>query len=317
MAGFGLLAQGMARARRTQGDVERQRRAEERQQEQDERAREMASIQQAALLAGLGEKGISRSDQGDPLGNTGFRQDPSMTNRAKELAAQRQRQEMLNRRRAVLRARGVNPDEIDVENDDIYESYAKFQQPKGPQAPTPGTPEYFAMREKEAQIAARYRQRPEPKPRVLPTSAVDKLVGLQDMRDQAQQVSQALSAAMGDGTNVTGRVAGVVRTPTWAKNLAGMGGEKGKDIRALIGGLYATVTKERAGTALSPGELNLLESYMPNENEDEATALVKANRFIRTLDKMMENKRKAYQKYGYSEGSADIVDDAQVPYPEY
>lgn len=125
MAGFGLLARGMARANTMQRGIEQEQEQAERQRVADERAREMAEIQQAALLAGLQEQGITRGGSGEPIGSTGYTQDPTMTKRAKELAAQRQRQEMLNRRRAVLQARGVDPNSVDVESDDVYESFAK------------------------------------------------------------------------------------------------------------------------------------------------------------------------------------------------
>lgn len=157
-----------------------------------------------------------------------------------------------------------------------------------------------------------------PKQKILPTSAVEKLSGMDNMIDQATEVSAALDHAIKTKVDVTGRALGVFRTPTWAKNAMGMGGNVGKDTRALIGSLYGTIAKERAGTSMTPGELNLLESYLPNENEDEATALIKANRFIRTLKHMRANKEKAYQKYGYNstvDADTQIVDDVEAGLP--
>jgi hypothetical protein len=258
MAGFGLLAQGMARANDKRNAMARQQEMDERQREQDARTQEMAAIQQAALLASLDEKGISRGGDGTPIGQTGFRQDPTMTRRARELAAQRQRQEMLTRRRAVLQARGVNPDEIDVENDDIYESYAKFQKPEAPQAPVRGTPEYLKALDAEEGVRARHRPAPRPRENRMPSQIVEKEIGVDNMVSQATDVQKALAAAVKSGTDVTGRAGGLVSTPNWLKNanlgiVGPKGGQTGIDTRQAIGSLKATIAKERAGTSMTPG----------------------------------------------------------------
>lgn len=142
--------------------------------------------------------------------------------------------------------------------------------------------------------------------RPIPSSAVEKLSGIDNMISMAQEVSKALSGAITNDVDVTGRAGGVVSTPTWVKNATGKGGDVGKDVRAVMGNLYGTVAKERGGTALSASELRLLESYLPNENEPETTALIKVNRFARELQRMRDNKVKLYAEMGYGGG---IVDD--------
>lgn len=149
----------------------------------------------------------------------------------------------------------------------------------------------------------------------IPVSMVEKLGAYDAIEGMAGDVKRALEDAVRKNVNVTGRVGGVLKTPTWAKNLVGMGGDTGKDVRSLIGNLYATIAKERGGTALSTNELNLLESYLPNENEDEGTAVLKANRFIREIRRLKESKITALQKYGkFSfDDSVDARED-DLPY---
>lgn len=145
--------------------------------------------------------------------------------------------------------------------------------------------------------------------RTLPSAAVEKVVGIDNMLALATEVRDELKGAIHNNVDATGRVAGVIRTPSWVKNLTGKGGDKGKDIRALIGNLYATVAKERSGSALTKTELDLLESYMPNENEDETNALIKANRFLRELTRIRSAKLKGYQRYGGYQVEDDSGDD--------
>lgn len=222
----------------------------------------------------------------------------------------------------------------------------QMQAPKGPVAPVLGSPEYIAAQEGLEKMRAKYRREPQapsgqvmqgpngpvivdtrsgtsraitgpdgkPIPgkaaagRAMPASAVDKMIALDNMSSAAQEVQTALNAAVKNKTNATGRTFGVLPTPNWAKNAVGMGGKEGEDVRTILGNLYGMVAKERGGTALSATEIRLLESYLPNQNEDEATALRKANHFLRALETMKQNRVKEYGKYGYGSG-AGVVDD--------
>jgi hypothetical protein len=158
--------------------------------------------------------------------------------------------------------------------------------------------------------------------KALPSSIVEKL-GAYDALDQmGEEVTAALKNAIAQKQDITGRVAGVVKTPTWWKNSAptsiggkpaiddGAGGDTGVDVRSMMGNLYATLAKERGGTALSANEIRLLESYLPNENEDESRAFLKATRFVKELRRLKAAKLAAFQKYGYSVDDGQPVGDA-------
>lgn len=145
--------------------------------------------------------------------------------------------------------------------------------------------------------------------RAIPASGIEKLVGMDNLIAQSDEVASLLKGAIADGTDVTGRVAGVFREPNWVMNARGKGGAPGKDIRTAIGNLYSTLAKERGGTALSAPEIALLETFLPNKDEDEGTALIKANRFVREMRRMKANKIKGYQQYG----GAGVVDDQAPP----
>lgn len=182
---------------------------------------------------------------------------------------------------------------------------------------------------KQAQIQATRAQatqrlgQGQPKQRPIPASAVEKEISVDNLRSSAGNVQRSLESAIANKVDATGRVGGVLPTPSWWKNanlpLPGMGtkgGEEGRQVRNIINSLKATVAKERAGTALSPAELDLLESYIPNDNDDEAQALQKAKDFIAGLDQIKANRQKAFAKYGYGEGvQEDSID--QLPYTEY
>lgn len=150
-----------------------------------------------------------------------------------------------------------------------------------------------------------------PKERALPASVVEKIGAYDALDTMTQEVKSALDAAIKAKQDITGRVGGVVSTPSWWKNTAPtfIGGKPayrdtegrdiGADTRAMMGNLYATLAKERGGTALSANEIRLLESYLPNENEDEAMASLKAGRFLKELRRLKAAKLSAYQKYGF------------------
>lgn len=162
-----------------------------------------------------------------------------------------------------------------------------------------------------------------PKARPIPASAVEKEISVDNLRSSAGNVQRSLEDAIANRVDATGRVGGVLPTPSWWKNanipLPGMGtkgGEEGRQTRNIINSLKATVAKERAGTALSPSELDLLESYIPNDNDDEAQALQKAKDFIASLDQIKQNRQKAFSKYGYGDGVQED-DLEQLPYSNY
>lgn len=194
------------------------------------------------------------------------------------------------------------------------------QTPVAPRNIDPLSPEGIKAAEDRARRLATVTP---PKPaaqRLLPSSAVDKLTGIDNMMSMATDVRDALQGAIKTKTDVTGRIGGVIPTPSWMKNLgtnigqaAGLVSEadagKAKDIRAMIGNMYSTIAKEKAGTAMSAAEQALLESYVPNGNESETDALIKANRFIKTLEAMRKNRIDNYQRYGYGIDDAAPVGD--------
>jgi hypothetical protein len=140
---------------------------------------------------------------------------------------------------------------------------------------------------------------------------IEKLGAYDAIIGQAEEVQVALENAVLTGTDATGRVAGVLPTPAWTKNLFRMGGDVGEDVRALIGNLYGTLAKEKGGTALSKTELGLLESYVPNQNDSEASGVIKAKRFIREMERIRDAKLAAMIKYGGAD--AERFDDGQKP----
>ena len=303
MVNFGLVARGMARANDRRRGIERQDEQDERQRVADERAQEMTAIQQAALLAGLGEKGISRGGEGDPLGNTGFRQDPTMTRRAQQMAAERARQERLNQRRAVLKARGLNPDEVDVENDDIYESFAKFQKPEGPKAPTPGTPEYYAMREKEAQIAARYRPAPRSQ---MPTESERKNAALLMSGEQGYKTLDKILK--------TGKKAPSLKDSMLSKVGMGAGNYMTSDEhrqmqQASLQLADAWLRFTTGANAPEPEVQRVAQTFIPQPGDDDGTLLQKAQSRRTIIMALRQGAGRAAPK--------EVVEDDDVPYQEY
>lgn len=174
----------------------------------------------------------------------------------------------------------------------------------------------------QAQIGAtqaKAAQSGQPKVKTLPATAVEKMVGVDNMLSNAGDVQHSLEDAIASKTNATGRVFGVIKTPTWAKNTFGMGGEKGLHVRNVIGSLKGTIAKERAGTSMTPSELDLLESYIPSDNDPEEIALAKAKDFVRALNQIKANRAAAYGKYGYSMGAEvpEGADEEQLPFGSY
>lgn len=213
------------------------------------------------------------------------------------LAEERQRklEDLLMQRQTEDRARKLSLEEKMQQREDAdYQYQTETMRP-------------LQKRMLEAQIAAMQQkgQPPAPKERPLPTSAIEKMVGVDNLRSAASNVQTSLEDAIRDKVDATGRAGGVLPTPTWWKNLdltpgskGRKGGDRGMRTRNIINQLKGTLAKERAGTAMSPAELNLLESYVPSDNDDEAQALSKAKDFIMQLDQIKANRINAYKKYG-------------------
>jgi len=127
---------------------------------------------------------------------------------------------------------------------------------------------------------------------------IEKLGAYDAIIGQAEEVLTALEGAVSTETDATGRALGFVPLPAWTKNLFRVGGDVGEDVRALIGNMYGTLAKERGGTALSATELRLLESYVPNQNDSEASGVIKAKRFINEMKRIRDAKLAAMIKYG-------------------
>lgn len=162
----------------------------------------------------------------------------------------------------------------------------------------------------------------QPKQKTLPSTAVEKMVGVDNMLSNAHDVEHSLESAIREGRNVTGRTMGI-KTPTWVKNTFGMGNKNGDQggvtTRSIVNSLKGTIAKERAGTSMTPSELDLLESYVPSDNDDEAVALAKAKQFIKTLEQVKSNRMNAYGKYGYGVGAEQMPEgqDEGLPFPDY
>lgn len=208
------------------------------------------------------------------------------------------------RQRAAQETAGTRQAALDQRANEEYE-YKKSQRPLEE-----------AMR--RAQVAGvQAKSRPMPKPKQLPSNVIEKMVGVDNMRSSAEGVQHSLEEAVASHTNATGTVLGF-KTPTRIKNLFGMGGEQGQRTRNIIGSLKGQIAKERAGSAMSPAELDLLESYIPTDNDDEAVAISKAKDFIKSLDQIKTNRAKVYAKYGYGdEQSEPEQDDEQLPFSSY
>lgn len=164
----------------------------------------------------------------------------------------------------------------------------------------------------------------QPKPRNMPASAIEKNIGLDNMLGEAENVQRTLESAIANKTDVSGRVGGVVKTPTWWKNadlswigMGPKGGQEGVRARQVINSLKGQIAKERAGTAMSPSELDLLESYIPSDNDDETTALNKTKEFVRALNEIKGNRQKAYSQYGMGFGAQPPQEDERLPFEEY
>lgn len=153
-------------------------------------------------------------------------------------------------------------------------------------------------------------------PARLPATAVNDLAELDALMGQGREVAQALAGAVRNKTNATGRVGGLLPTPTFVKEFVGQGGKEGSNVRDAISNLFATIAKQRGGSALSASEIALLERYVPNENDDESRALMKSNRFVRELDRIKRSKVENFRKAGYGSEPA-TPDAAPLPNPEY
>lgn len=146
------------------------------------------------------------------------------------------------------------------------------------------------------------------KGRPMPSAAVEKFIGLDNLLGQTADVVRDLESVVAEGVDATGRAGGVIPEPAWVMNLRRKGGDRGRDIRVRIGNLFSTLAKERGGTALSAPEIALLESFLPNKDDNEPDALAKAKRFYAELTRMKANKEKGYAQYGYGTGVSPASD---------
>lgn len=155
------------------------------------------------------------------------------------------------------------------------------------------------------------------KARPLPAKAVEDIGLLDNLAQQGEEVIRDLDAGIRAGTNATGRVFGVIPTPNWVKNAAGMGGVEGENIRTKINNLFSTLAKQRGGTALSEPEIAILKSFIPNDDDPEPTALRKAYQFVREMKRLKQNKLASYRAYGsYDVGDIpEDEDDTDLPFP--
>lgn len=151
--------------------------------------------------------------------------------------------------------------------------------------------------------------------RNVPPGAVKEIAAYDTIKDQAQSMLDNLKAATENKVDVTGRIGGIIPEPNWVMNLMNKGGETGKRVRADIQNLYATITKERAGTAVSKQELDLLESYLPNVNESEENAILKAEEFVKTITSQREAKLNTYQQFYPQMRPGDTQTPAAPPAP--
>lgn len=340
-----------------QRDRKRQDEADRAAEAEAEEAKRARALQMAALLANLGEQGIMaesdaptmavdlpgvgqigessrgpsrRVDTGivdrarfKALGESGYVQDTTRTKRAMEQRAATDRATTMRQRVATLRAldptlRGASDDALMAlaEDEGAFRDRVQFRKPDVATAkpPTRGTPEYNRMLtdEEKARIAARG-------PKALPTSAIEKFEALENLTKTATEARDALKNAIANKVNATGRAGGVMPMPSWVKDkkLSGMGSDAAKDVRIALGAMFSDVAKLRGGSALSASEIALLERFLPNEDDDEATNLIKANRFLQTLKRLMETKESVYRKYGAERGGVvDETDlDAGLPNP--
>lgn len=89
-----------------------------------------------------------------------------------------------------------------------------------------------------------------------------------------QLIDQVLAMQPG-GLEGVGPVAGRVGA-AWSA-MTGGGSQEGKDVRQLIGNIRGTITKLRAGTALSKTEKQQLDTYVPDITNSEADVISKLN----------------------------------------
>ncbi len=124
-----IIAGGLARAFADSGEIANER---ERKKKAEEEAKRTRAMQMAAAYAGLSQQGISQQPGGNPLGDTGYYQDPAKTpNALAQLAAGQKRQQRI----AVLRRHPDLADRSDDElaavadDDGLFEKYAAPKTP--------------------------------------------------------------------------------------------------------------------------------------------------------------------------------------------
>lgn len=138
--------------------------------------------------------------------------------------------------------------------------------PQGPKAPVPGTPEYFAMREKEAQIESRYRPPREPRPAPQPADGERKAAA---MLERIRGVSADLAQFDSQGTlDALSGKAGMMGNWTTSP--------EGRRLRAAGRIWVMSVLRPESGATIGDKELdNYFETYLPRPGDDEITLAFK------------------------------------------
>ncbi len=115
--------------------------------------------------------------------------------------------------------------------------------------------------------------------------------------DEAERLGRAVGWR-GVGTGFTGSIAKMT------KNVAGYGSDESEQLRNTIGNLAGTIAKLRGGTSFTATEKELLDTYVPNINDGDATIRTK----IKGLREFLE-RRKANILRTASGSAADIMGD--------
>ncbi|HKA65425.1 MAG TPA: hypothetical protein VKD00_06870 [Methyloceanibacter sp.] len=130
-----------------------------------------------------------------------------------------------------------------------------------------------------------------------PQSFVKDSSALQELSDQTRSVASGLQNAVNKKIRATGMLGGVIPIPDRVQDFFNLGGTEGKDLRDQISNLYATVAKQRGGTALTEYEISLLERYLPDTKDTTKRALQQAVNFMSTLNGIIESKKATYSQY--------------------
>lgn len=262
-------------------------RGREEQQQADEMAQR--KIQQAAMLAGLVDQGVIGENEEDPtntdptryrkLPGTGRVIDstatPEAKARAQQIVADRKQAEKIARRKAILKTRaelqGLGDDELQgiAEDDGVFNSYVKKEEPK-PYAPK-SRDEALAFDRDKARIAAQYAYHPPVQPREPrpPIEAETKAAG---MLHRVIPAGQAINKF--DNRKFLDELAG---RAGWLGNWAATA--EGRQLRGA-GRIWATtVLRPESGATITDDELKeYFENYLPAPGDDDVTLAQKRQR---------------------------------------